>query len=247
MEKPKNPKQYVGKKVRIVVKDLHKYNPSWYPKAGTVGTITGFGFTDNTPCVDWGENSGVDKNLMENKYAWAIGWSSIELANDTQPNQPNMTDEEIWEMFKPKMEKLGIKPDGEASFNELRTGKFVCRMFKYSTVQKLIATAYRSGYGRGQKGRPFVIGKKKQQGPHWEWIKPDEIVPDGTKVRYMKRRKGDDGNNPYYPRIGQECIKLNAPGCPDTDFWVQFEGSKHEFTCLDSCRDCFQKWVGDDE
>lgn len=253
MEKPKNFEQYVGKKVRIVVKDLHKYNPSWYPKAGTVGTITGFGFTDNVVCVDWGENSGVDKNLMENKYAWAIGWSSIELVDDARPNQPSMTDEEIWEMFKPKMEKLGIKPnamkapnfdiwyDVEEYHDEL------IPIFDLYTVQKLVATAYRSGYGRGQKGRPFVIGEKKQQGPHWEWIKPDEIVPDGTKVRYMKRAEDDDGNDPYYPKIGQECIKLNAPGWPDTDFWVQFEGSEHEFTCLDSCRDCFQKWVGDDE
>ena len=257
MEKPKNYKQYVGKKVRIVDKDLHTSNPSWYPKAGTVGTIIGFGFTENVICVDWGENSGVDKNLMENKYAWAIGWSSIEFVDNVRPNQPNMTDEEIWEMFKPKMEKLGINPDGEMVVWEQwvdepvrdENGLFMGKigLFTEETVHKLVSVAYKSGYGRGQKGRPFVIGKKKQQGPHWEWIKPDEIVPDGTKVRYMKRRKGDDGNDSYYPKIGQECIKLNAPGFPDSNFWVQFEGSEYEFTCLDHSRDCFQKWVGDNE
>ena len=162
MEKPKNYKQYVGKKVRMIDKDLHTSNPSWYPKAGTVGTIIGFGFTDNVVCVDWGENSGVDKNLMENKYAWAIGWSSIELVDNARPNQPNMTDEEIWEMFKPKMEKLGIDPDGEIVLRKKSTGEFTHELFKMFTVQKLVATAYRSGYGRGQKGRPFVIGEKKR-------------------------------------------------------------------------------------
>ena len=57
----------------------------------------------------------------------------------------------------------------------------------------------------------------------------------------------DNGNNPYFPKIGQECIKFNAPGWPDSDFWVQFRGSKHKYTCLDSSRDCFQKLVEDDE
>ena len=166
MEKPKNFEQYVGKKVRIVDKDLHTSNPSWYPKAGTVGTIIGFSFTDNIICVDWGENSGVDKNLMKNKYAWAIGWSSIELINDTRPNQPNMTDEKIWEMFKPKMEKLGIDSNGSGSVLKTESGlltKTICKNFMYlDDVIRLVATVYRSGYGRGQKGRPFVIGEKKR-------------------------------------------------------------------------------------
>ena len=97
------------------------------------------------------------------------------------------------------------------------------------------------------KGRPFKIGEKKKKGGHWEWIKPNEIVPDGTKVRYMKRAEGDGGNYPYFPNIGQECIKLNAPDFYDTDFWVQFEGSEYEYICRNSCHDCFQKWVEDDE
>lgn len=253
MEKLKNPKQYVGKKVRMIDKDLHKNSPGWYPKAGTIGTIVDYGITDNIVCVDWGENSGVDKNLIENNYAWAVGWKSIELVNDTQSNQPNMTNEEIWEMLKPKMEKNGltsIASISRFSASDYPNGLARCEFipaYAEKDVQKAIVLAYRSGYGRGQKGRPFVIGEKKQQGPHWEWIKPNEIVPDGTKVRYMKRAKDDDGNDPYYPNIGQECIKLNAPGSFDSRFWVQFEGSKYEYTYLDSCRDCFQKWVEDDE
>ena len=161
-------------------------------------------------------------------------------------NEEKITDEEIWEMLIPKMKKIGIDPNGDWTtvFYVKNSGmNHADASMNMDRVKKLVATVYRSGYGRGQKGRPFVIGEKKQQGPHWEWIKPDEIVPDGTKVRYMKRAKDDNGNYLYFPKIGQECIKFNAPGWPDSDFWVQFKGSKHKHTCLDFCRDCFQKWV----
>lgn len=157
----------------------------------------------------------------------------------------HLTDEEIWEMLKPKMEKLGIDSNGSGSVLKTESGlltKTICKNFMYlDDVIRLVTTVYRSGYGRGQKGRPFKIGEKKKG--HWEWIKSNEIVLDGIKVRYMKRTEYDDGNNPYYPKIGQECIKLNAPGWPDTDFWVQFDGSNYKFTCMNSCQDCFQKWV----
>ena len=233
MKCPKDYENWIGRKVQMAV-DLG--NPDWYPKVNTVGTIVR---TDKcTVLVNWGKESGVRENC-KGKYEWYVAWNKITPVNF------DMTDEEIWEMFKPKMEKLGINYDG--TYIKYRSiSKEPKKYMDIPTVQKLVATVYRSGYGRGQKGRPFVIGEKKQ-GPHWEWIKRDEIIPDGTKVRYMKRAEDDDGHDSYYPNIGQECIKLNAPGWPDTDFWVQFEESEHEYTCLDSCRDCFQKWVEDDE
>ena len=234
MKCPKDYENWIGRKVQMAV-DLG--NPDWYPKVNTVGTIVR---TDKcTVLVNWGKESGVRENC-KGKYEWYVAWNKITPVNF------DMTDEEIWEMLKPKMEKLGINYDG--TYIKYRSiSKEPKKYMDIPTVQKLVATVYRSGYGRGQKGRPFVIGEMKQQGPHWEWIKPNEIVPDGTKVRYMKRAEDDNGNNPYFPKIGQECIKFNAPGWPDTDFWVQFEESEHEYTCLDSCRDCFQKWVEDDE
>lgn len=232
MKCPKDYENWIGRKVQMAV---NAGNSDCYPKVNTIGTIV---HADSfTALVNWGKESGVKKNC-EGKYEWYVGWAQI------APATFYMTDEEIWDMFKPKMEKLGINPDGNfIKYNNLNEHK---NYMDVDTVQKLVATVYRSGYGRGQKGRPFVIGEKKQ-GPHWEWIKPDEIVPDGTKVRYMKRAEDDDGHDPYFPNIGQECIKLNSPGWPDSDFWVQFEGSEHEYTCLDRCRDCFQKWVEDDE
>ena len=34
---------------------------------------------------------------------------------------------------------------------------------KYGYIVDIVATAYRSGYGRGQKGRSFLIGEKKEE------------------------------------------------------------------------------------
>lgn len=118
-----------------------------------------------------------------------------------------LTDEEIWEMLYPKMKKLGIDPGGNLiRYNSLF--KWVNYM-DIDTVKKLVSTVYRSGYGRGQKGRTFIIGEKENR--HWEWIKPGEIVPDGTKVRYMKKSKYDNGDRNYWPELGQECIKVTPP------------------------------------
>ncbi len=57
---------------------------------------------------------------------------------------PNMTDNEIYDMLKPKMDKAGV---------------FMVKM--YNSV-KAIALAYRSGYLRAKKGRPFKIGGEKE-------------------------------------------------------------------------------------
>ena len=74
----------------------------------------------------------------------------------------------------------------------------------YSPIIDAIATAYRSGYGRGQKGRSFLIGEKKKE---------------------IKGRKGDkvcwfsDDHSTYYPNaIGT----IGTISCVDgnDDLWV---------------------------
>ena len=60
------------------------------------------------------------------------------------------TDEEIYEMLKPKFYKnFGYYK----YFEELTSDEII----------EMVALAYRSGYGRGKKNRPFVIGKPKNQ------------------------------------------------------------------------------------
>ena len=154
-----------------------------------------------------------------------------ELSLDARNLQPinliqDISDEEIWEMLKPKMEKLRINS---------------IYFMPMEDVRRLVATVYRSAYARGQKGRSFVIGEKKNG--HWEWIKPNEIVPDGTKVRYMKKSENDNGDRNFWPELKQECIKANPPVCPEKEFWIKYKGTSFKFVYKGSGKNCFQKWV----
>ena len=60
---------------------------------------------------------------------------------------PNMSDDEIFNMLKPKMKNSGAYID-RGCYYEL-------------DGTKAIALAYRSGYLRAKKGRPFKIGGEK--------------------------------------------------------------------------------------
>ena len=159
-------------------------------------------------------------------------------------NYIDMTNEEIWEMLKPKMEKNGLEQYG-ATFPAVVNVNGNAEWTTYSiyfkeAVHNAIALAYKVGYLRAMKGRPFKIGEKKQKG-HWEWIKPDEIVHDGTKVRYA-RKVGPSGNSIWANwKIGYEGkVTSKEDWNSGSSFWVNHY-------CFDSSRDCFQKWVEDDE
>lgn len=227
-----NKKFNVGDKVRYIGTE-HEAYPQYYPMLGTIGTVKG---VDEINCyIQWA------KGTTSKNDCWYCYKGDVELVKDE-----DMTNEEIWKMLEPKMRKNGLRKKMGALYcdNILTNGYWV---YTLDDVHNAIALAYRSGYERAMKGRPFKFSEKKKKGGHWEWIEPGEIVPDGTKVRYMKRAADDDGYDPYYPKIRQECIKLNHPGRSDFDFWVQFEGSEYEYTCFNSSRDCFQKWVEDNE
>ena len=66
----------------------------------------------------------------------------------TLQESPNMSDDEIYNMLKPKMKK---------------SGAYIDRGYYYELDStKAIALAYRSGYLRAKKGRPFQIGGEKE-------------------------------------------------------------------------------------
>ena len=71
------------------------------------------------------------------------------MSNDTQ----HYTNLEIFHSLVPKLD--AISP---IDFVALEKDYKV-----YSSIIDAIATAYRSGYGRGQKGRSFLIGEKKAE------------------------------------------------------------------------------------
>ena len=74
----------------------------------------------------------------------------------------------------------------------------------YSPIIDAIATAYRSGYGRGQKGRSFLIGEKKEK------VK----VRKGDKVCWFS-----DDRDIYYPDKKGTIGTINSMGDCDT-LWV---------------------------
>ena len=63
-------------------------------------------------------------------------------------NETALSDDEIYNMLKPKLEK---------------SGAYIDRGYYYELdSKKAIALAYRSGYLRAKKGRPFKIGGEKE-------------------------------------------------------------------------------------
>ena len=222
-------KNMVGKKVRLVNKEEHYYTVS----NGSIGTIIDFDEDDDiTPYqVKW--ESGE------------IGWVFARDIEEIESNPiPEMSNKEIWEMLKPKTEKNGLKPywgNKELTYYE-------------SDVINAIATAYRSGYLRAIKGRPFKIGNnktghselKEEKTGHWVPVDPNNLPKEGTKVRYSRESKeysiekepmiaiGDIGEFSYGKILGLPGIRFD-----DGRFW-NWVSFSNEPECLDM-------WVEDDE
>lgn len=100
----------------------------------------------------------------------------------------DMSNEEIWKMLESKMRKNGLKPCGS---RPLFTNG-IANVYAWESVHNAIALAYRSGYERAMKGRPFKIGEKteeKKKGGHWEPVDPNNLPKEGTRVRYNKNKK----------------------------------------------------------
>ena len=97
----------------------------------------------------------------------------------------------------------------------------------YSPIIDAIAIAYRSGYGRGQKGRSFLIGEKKE-------VK----AVKGAKVCWFS-----DDRDSYYPNaIGTIGTIERVDG--DGDLWVDWPFGSCEVnkgTNTDTCWCCSKK------
>lgn len=175
----------------------------------------------------------VKNNDNSDIYLWMKeNWISFD--SDYIKNQiPKMTDDEIYDMLKPKMEKMGIDFNGTittVTMNDYRT-ESINHYMSIEDVKRLVATVYRSGYGRGQKGRPFVIGKKKQSG-HWVPCEHGEKLAPGTKLRRNSMKFGDGDYAIQKIPVGTEmeildgekdiriCVARNG-------IWVSFPGGNN--------------------
>lgn len=124
------------------------------------------------------------------------------------------TDEQIVEMLKPKLAKLGW-------------GDNVTNINIYPSTYKMIATIYRSAYIRGQLGRSFIIGKKKAK-------EPVNAFKVGDKVKFLGLNIEDEealNNRRFFPFVNTvgEIVELGSDYCfvqwpkgitPDDGVWA---------------------------
>lgn len=90
------------------------------------------------------------------------------------------TDKQIVEMLTPRLEKLGW---GSVINNDL-----------YPSTIKMISTIYRSAYIRGQLGRSFIIGEKKNK-------EPVNTFKVGDKVKFLGFGEEALNNSWFYPPV----------------------------------------------
>lgn len=117
------------------------------------------------------------------------------MSNDTQ----HYTNFEIFHSLVPKMK--AVSPT--SNWDELDKEE---NYEGYKYVIDAIATAYRSGYGRGQKGRSFLIGEKKAE--------PQRDDNSGKLVCWIGATNGY-----YQPKMVGTVGKIDCVDM-DNDVWV---------------------------
>ena len=236
----------IGDIVRYIGKD-HKEMPKFYPEIGTIGTVV-----EEVGDADW--YIQWTKGSTSRKDCWYCDENDIELVENE-----DITNEEIWNFLKNKMRKNGLVSkasiinthiDGYPN-NEVE----IINAYYESDVINAIATAYRSGYHRAIKGRPFKIDSnktghsepKKEKTGHWVPVDPKNLPKEGTRVRYS-RQFNDNVYNTFENRtnmkIGETTVvKYNKFGA----FGVKPIHGTREWWCSSSYPDRFDMWVEDDE
>lgn len=142
----------IGDKVVFANAKKHETVSQFYPVVGIVGTVVKI---DKRPIdkkdllVDWGNAEGIDV-WEDGTKSW---WCNEDDVKPFCEVEPNYTDDEVWEMLKPKMRQ----------FVPVRAEDI-----DMSIVKKMVVAAYRSGYGRATKGRSFIIKSKVDEKPSIE-------------------------------------------------------------------------------
>lgn len=168
----------VGDKVVFTNAQKHETISRFYPAVGTVGTVKtitiGTGaLGENALLVDWGNAKGIDV-WEDGTTSW---WCNEDDVKPFYEVEPNYTDDEVWEMLKPKMRQF--------------VPAHIENLDMYSpVVKKMVAAAYRSGYGRATKGRSFIIKPKVDKKPSKKSI--DDVLGGKMIVTFYK---DDDSYN----------------------------------------------------
>ena len=112
----------------------------------------------------------IDSNVF-GYYLIDIGNDSYKMVEEDDivliEEVPDLTDDEIYNMLKPKLESMCMKTEYHKLLPTVFELEFESQndydpYIPESDVIKAIALAYRSGYLRAKKGRPFKIGGEKE-------------------------------------------------------------------------------------
>lgn len=74
----------------------------------------------------------------------------------------DMTNEEIWKMLESKIRKNNLKQFNSYEVSLLKMYGYDYNYYTENDVHNAVALAYKVGYLRSQKGRPFKIGDKNE-------------------------------------------------------------------------------------
>lgn len=185
----------VGDKVVFTNAQKHETISRFYPAVGTVGTVVKI---DKHPIdekgllVDWGKAKGIEVWEDGTKSWWCN-------EDDVKPSctyeEYDYTDDEVWEMLKPKMRQL--------------VPAHIENLDMYSpTVKKMVVAAYRSGYGRATKGRSFMIKPKVDKKPSKKSI--DDVLGGKMIVTFYKDDNSYNVANFAYSRENGSKTELYA-------------------------------------
>ena len=143
------------------------------------------------------------------------------------------TDKQIVEMLKPKLEKLGW---GNVVNNDL-----------YPDTIKMIATIYRSAYIRGQLGRSFIIGEKKNKEPV-NTFKVGDTAGDGVwACRNIYLEKATEhwvAATETNLKPGVKVRYLNAEMHKQSPECYPAQGTVGEVIAFDDDNTCLVQWLG---
>lgn len=199
----------VGDKVVFTNAKKHETVSQCYPVVGTVGIVKEIRtrtLGKNTLWVDWSNAEGVD--------VWEDGTKSWWCAeDDVKPFcevEPNCTDDEVWEMLKPKMRQF------------VPTHIENLDMY-FPTVKNMVVAAYRSGYGRATKGRSFIIKPKADEKPSTE-KSIDAVLGGKMIVTVYKEDNTYDVANFTYSDASNGDVKIYGGMIYDSEGESWFSG-----------------------
>lgn len=123
------------------------------------------------------------------------------------------TDKQIAEMLKPKLNKCTAQIDWDVVTSE--PDSLWGQMF-WGDILKAISIVYRSGYIRGQLGRSFIIGEKKDSEKKVK--KSVNTFKVGDKVKFLGFNIEDEkalNNRRFYPPVNTvgEVVELGSDYC----------------------------------